>query len=215
VSQKAIRMIAIGLLVVAGIAGAASISYFLQQRRVEQLSAQLAVRNAQLETLAEKVSTLESELASPGAAPAGDVSADPDAQSAAEPLQPKPEPTTLRQFAFVRKATDREGKLSLVVDFAQFLTGTAAAEAAATAGDESPPPNDYYISNANPKLRTFGVAKGTKFVVVGEDPNDTDSLSTDEFYDAIDGNTDGAKDAPYWFTITNGVITAGEEQWTP
>jgi len=215
VSYKAIRIVAVGLLVVVGIAGAATVSYFVQQRRVEQLTAQLATRSTQLETLAEKVSDLESQLASQGATPAGGEGADPDTQAAGEPLQPRPEPTTLRQFAFVRKATDRDGKLSLVVDFAQFLTGTAAAEAAAAAGDESPPPNDYYISNANLKLRTFGVAKGTKFVVVGGDPNDTDSLTSDEFYDAIADNTDGAKDAPYWFTITNGVITAGEEQWTP
>ena len=51
------------------------------------------------------------------------------APTADEAAKPKPEPTTSRQFAFVRKATHKNGKLSLVVDFAQFLSGDAAAEA--------------------------------------------------------------------------------------
>ena len=105
--------------------------------------------------------------------------------------------------------------MSLVLDFAQFMTGDAAAKAAAAAGDESPPPNDYYISNTNPKLRTFPVDKQAKFVIASSDPNDTTTLSAGEFQDAIANNTDGAADAVYWFVISNGTVTGGEQQWLP
>jgi len=199
--------------VVAG--GATALAFFAQQRRIEQLTAQMSSQSAQLETLTEKYDAQAAQAETQDATATPTSNTTPDAGASAGTAQPKPEPTTSRQFAFVRKATQKGDKLSLVVDFAQYLTGSAAEKAAGEAGDETPPPNDYYISNANPKLRTFGVAKDARFVMAGADPVDTETLTADEFYKAIKHNTDGAKDSPYWFTITNGVITAGEEQWTP
>ena len=42
----------------------------------------------------------------------------------------------------------------MTFDLAYFLTGDAANQAAAEHGDETPVPNDYYIVNDNPSLRT-------------------------------------------------------------
>lgn len=217
-SEKSVRTVAIVLLVVVAVAAAAGLSYFIQQRRVVALEADLKTKQADLAALKAKVdsitATLLSQTTSSSAAATDTAPSGPDASS--DPKLPeKPEPTTLRQCAFVKKATNKNGKMSLVLDFAQFLTGSAAEDAAAAAGDETPPPNDYYISNTNPKLRTFPVARGAKFVVAYGDPNDTATLSADEFYDAIRHNSDGAADAVYWFVITNGTITGGEEQWLP
>jgi len=219
-SNKTVRTVVTVLLVVAAVAAAAGLSYYLQQRRVASLEAEIAAKQTELSKLAAKIDTINSRLqseAASSAAPAdqpgtaGDTGTDGDEGTQAS----KPEPTTSRQCAFVKKATDKNGKMSLVLDFAQFLTGDAAADAAAAAGDESPPPNDYYIANTNPKLRTFPVAKSAKFEIAFGDPTDTATLSAGEFYDAIVNNTDGAADAVYWFVITNGTITSGEEQWTP
>lgn len=212
-SQKNIRIAALTLVVVAGIAGAAALAYSMQQQRVEQLTAQLETRDQAIERLAEKYNSLSEQIASQPVTTTPVITTDPPVtEIATEPS--KPELTVSRQFAFVRKASRKDGTVSLVLDFAQFLTGSAAEKAAAAAGDE-PPPNDYYISNTNPKLRTFSVAQEAEFVVAGGDPNDTDTVSAAKFYKALKANTDGAADSPYWFTITNGIITAGEEQWTP
>jgi hypothetical protein len=218
-SEKTKRAVIVGLLVVIAVAAAAGITYYLQQRRIDQLSSEARAKQAELTALAARAdrldAALESQTASTTAPEGANGTADDSAAENGESEAPKPEPTTSRQFAFVRKATDKNGKMSLVLDFAQFMTGDAAAKAAAAAGDESPPPNDYYISNTNPKLRTFPVDKKAKFVVASSDPNDTTTLSAGEFQDAIANNTDGAADAVYWFVISNGTVTGGEQQWLP
>jgi hypothetical protein len=58
----------------------------------------------------------------------------------------------------VKKLHGTPPDATLTFDLAEFLTGEAAAQAAAEHGDESPPPNDYYIVNDNPKLRTMPIA---------------------------------------------------------
>ena len=219
-SDKAKRTVAVVLIVLVAVGLAAGLTYYLQQRRIEQLSAQITAKQAELKTLAAQVDAINARLQSQTAtatAAADDAATGESTDDASTDTQaaPKPEPTTSRQFALVKKATDKNGKVSLVLDFAQFLTGKAAADAALSAGDESPPPNDYYISNSNPKLRTFPVAKKAKFVIAFGDPNDTATLSAGEFQDAIANNTDGAADAVYWFVITNGTVTSGEQQWLP
>ena len=217
-SEKTKRAVAIGLLVVIAVAAAAGVTYYLQQRRIDQLSSEVKAKQAELAALAARADRLDAALQSlteSTTAPADtDGTAADSASENDESEAPKPEPTTSRQFAFVRKATDKNGKVSLVLDFAQFMTGDAAAKAAAAAGDE-PPPNDYYISNTNPKLRTFPVDKQAKFVIASSDPNDTTTLSAGQFQDAIANNTDGAADAVYWFVISNGTVTGGEQQWLP
>ena len=46
---------------------------------------------------------------------------------------------------------------TVTFDLIQWFEGDAAAKAAAEDGQESPPPNDYYIRNVNPRLRTLPV----------------------------------------------------------
>jgi len=50
-------------------------------------------------------------------------------------------------------------------DLIQYLTGDAATRAAAEDGEESPPPNDYYIRNVNPRLRTLPVQADASITV--------------------------------------------------
>jgi hypothetical protein len=50
-------------------------------------------------------------------------------------------------------------------DLIQYLTGDAATRAAAEDGEESPPPNDYYIRNVNPRLRTLPVRADASITV--------------------------------------------------
>lgn len=130
--------------------------------------------------------------------------------------------TIVRQFTFVKNVTASGGKTSVAADYAQFLTGKAAADSATAHGDESPPPNDYYIANDNKKLRTIPVKPGISVKLTARDDGTSEpngykvSLAKwASYYASPTDNTGGITGGPYWFTITDGVVTAIEEQYTP
>ena len=82
--------------------------------------------------------------------------------SASSTLTPTPTPTvapdTLPEglsFVYAKAVDDAATPVTFTFDLAEFLTDQAAADAAAAHGDESPPPNGYYIVNDNPRLRTM------------------------------------------------------------
>ncbi len=129
---------------------------------------------------------------------------------------------TTKQFTFIKDVTIKGGKTTISADFAQFLTGKAAADSATAHGDESPPPNDYYIANDNKKLRTLPVKSGIKVSLTALDDGTSDpegykvSLSKwAGYYAAPTPDTGSITGGPYWITITNSVVTAIEEQYTP
>lgn len=133
------------------------------------------------------------------------------------------EPQIERQFCYVRAVDITPVSYFLTVDYALFLTGQEAADAAAAHGDESPPPNDYYIVNDNPKLRQFEVdsnrLKKVKLYTYAEGV-DTDGYEIDftqwaQMYRGTLMNGQFVKDLPYWITIENGKIVALEEQYLP
>lgn len=199
--------------VAAGYAGGATVAKQTgsgtdRDQVLEQLTEKYNALWAENETLRAKISALESAQTTPtgSAAPAEQPPAGGSTASA-----PKAE----RQFAFVKDATEKNGVITLSLDYAQFLTGKAAADAATAAGDESPPPNDYYIANVNPKLRTFKVKSTAKFTIAFGSPGDTRVLSPGEFLDAFINESDGGEDAGYWFTISGDTILGAKEQWTP
>ncbi len=109
---------------------------------------------------------------------------------------------------------------TMTFDLAYFLTGDAANQAAAARGDETPVPNDYYIVNDNPLLRTLPISAQVEVRII-------DWLNC---CDLVEGTFSGlasavAKNHPkgsylgrlsqYWITVTNGVIVKIEEQYLP
>ena len=94
-------------------------------------------------------------------------------------------------------------------DLAYFLSGDAAAKAAKEHGDQSPPPNDYYIVNDNPKLRTLIAEGDTKVMVLGGDGTKLTASNVADF--AVDRN----QTSGYWVTIVKGIVTEIEEQYQP
>lgn len=130
--------------------------------------------------------------------------------------------TTTKQFTFVRDVTIKGDKTTVSADYAQFLTGAEAAASAAARGDESPPPNDYYIVNDNKRLRTLPVKSGIKVTLTALDDGTSDpegyKVSLEKwagYYAAPTADTGSITGGPYWFTITDGVVTAISEQYTP
>lgn len=167
----------------------------------------------------------DSATASPSR-PAGSPSA--SASDSPSP-SPTPEPSTGptaspvlddgRHFVFVKELPGAPPD-RMTFDLAEFLTGDAAAEAATEHGDESPPPNDYYIVNDNPRLRTLAIAPDAELrildwadccssFVVGDLGLLADALAH--------GDPTGTyrPSSPFWITVSGGAIATIEEQYLP
>ena len=122
--------------------------------------------------------------------------------------------------AFVTSARVTGGVTYVTLDYIQFLVGDEAAEAAAAHGDESPPPNDYYIINDNPKLREYPVQQGITievlytadqtFVLEGV------TISLADWTAGITGPMQNYYTSTYYIvTVTDGTITELNQQYLP
>jgi hypothetical protein len=140
----------------------------------------------------------------------------PSVSRSAEPSpSPTPSPALAdgRHFAFIVEIGDADGTTRLTFDLAYFLTGEEAAQAAAEHGDESPPPNDYYIVNDNPRLRTMPVADDP--VVLLLDGGSALLVESDLAGLQAKLAEQGELQNGSWLTITAGVIVQIEEQYRP
>ncbi|WP_158221182.1 hypothetical protein [Kineosporia sp. R_H_3] len=108
------------------------------------------------------------------------------------------------------------GARLVTVDVVQFLTGDAAAKAAKEDGGESPPPNDYWIRNANPKLRTLVVLAGAPITVNTLAAEETGSSTQDVRKSltqlAAYGDVSGRL---FQVTVRGGKVIALAEQYLP
>jgi hypothetical protein len=107
---------------------------------------------------------------------------------------------------------------SVVADVVQWLTGDQArlAYQADNPDDPDGPPNDYYIRNEDPLLRTLEVAPdaevGLVFLTEDGDP-DVDPATFEDLAGYV--ARDEGRAAVFWLTLRDGVVTAIEEQYRP
>lgn len=102
---------------------------------------------------------------------------------------------------------------SLEFDLACWFTGDAAVLAAAEDGEESPPPNDYYVRNANPETRDVPVASEVEVVFYPDgDPTNEDTVSYDEWVGLV---AQRGYEVGVWLEVEEGMITEIREQWVP
>jgi hypothetical protein len=186
-----------------------------------------------------EVGTLEDRLAKLEAEAKGDAEESTETVETTEPVpveqpaeeQPVTEPSaegpreevtgpSEKQPGYVQSVSNLSGAWSLKIDYVQFLTGGEAADAAAARGDESPPPNDYYIVNDNPKIREFPIKPGISVKVVtnpdgGSDP-EGHSVTLGEWAAFMNGTeAEIFRSNLYWVTVTNGTVIAIEAQYVP
>jgi hypothetical protein len=158
----------------------------------------------------------------PSVSPSPTLAQSPSTTPTASPSpSPTDDPNALppgRNFVYARRA-DAAGN-TLTVDLAYFYTGQEAADQAKAHGDESPPPNGYYIVNDNPKVRTVPVSPTV--VVRYIPPNHCCALKSgtwDAFAAAVDGTqTSGYPTmtyTPWWVTVIDGKIVSIRQQFLP
>jgi hypothetical protein len=102
----------------------------------------------------------------------------------------------------------------LDLDLACWFSGEAAIEAAAEDGEESPPPNDYYVRNDNLAARSLAADPSVE-VVWYPDLGDPTSEATTTFADWV-AQDRGAGGVPgIWVEIDDGSVVSIHEQWVP
>ena len=101
---------------------------------------------------------------------------------------------------------------TVTVDLVQWFTGEAAAKAAAEDGQESPPPNDYYLRNVNPRLRTLPLATDARLTLTGQTTGQGGSDPVQVDLATIQAS---GRDHLFWATVQGGRILRLEEQYLP
>lgn len=225
-SQRTKAVIFIVLGVIAALAVGSVVGWFARELEVDDLEEELAMTR-------DRLSEAEAATGTDGAGEdaAGEVTDEaaetlPDADAAAGAQTPaagggtSTASSTERQPGMVVAVTGSPGAYVLRIDYVLFLTGAEAIAAATAHGDESPPPNDYYVVNDNPLLRDFPIRSGIPVTVVTNDDGTSDSdghtITLDQWVAALSGPAANAYRASiYWITITDGTITAIEAQYVP
>jgi hypothetical protein len=109
------------------------------------------------------------------------------------------------------------GQQTITFDLIQFFTGDAATKAAAEDNKESPPPNDYYIRNVNPRLRTLPVRPDAPITVNVLAAQSTGSTTKDVSVTLakLASYFPNSGTPPFWITVEQGQATKIAQQFLP
>jgi len=219
--------IAVAVTAIAGVLIGGGAMWAIQKQSLTRVEAKLAAAEISASAQAERIAQLEATVASATAA-AQALESSPTPAPAVTPTTtptaaPVPTPgKATREFSFIEKATVTGSTASVSADYAQYLTGPAAIAAATAHGDESPPPNDYYVVNDSTKLRTLPVKAGISVKLVSK-PDGTMDVNTYSvplatwagYYASPTATTGSITGAGYWLTVKSGVVIGIEEQYVP
>ena len=113
-------------------------------------------------------------------------------------------------FGFV-EATSATG---IEFDLACWFTGQAAIDASAEDGEESPPPNDYYVRNESPMTRSLPVSPDVPVVWYpeGGDPTTETEVGFEVWAEAVVGR---GFMFGVWLDVIDGEVHQIREQWVP
>jgi hypothetical protein len=154
------------------------------------------------------------EPSAPGA-PTATTTAAP-ATNAASPTTSEPVVLADGRHPAYLKTVDPDRR-TITFDLIQFFTGEAATKAAAEDDKESPPANDYYIRNVNPRLRTLPVAADAPITVNVLAAQTTGSSTKDVSVtlEKLAGYFPNSGTPPFWITVAQGQVTRIAQQYLP
>jgi hypothetical protein len=140
--------------------------------------------------------------------------------------EPAPFPGALledgRHFGYVRSVDADAGTIEF--DLAYFLSGEEANAAYQAAGGTGPVPNDHFVVNDNPMLRTLTLAPDVRLRLLDwnhccetffEGDLSLFGQAIEEQGDVTDGDLIYRGQSQWWITVDNGFVTEIEEQYSP
>jgi len=131
----------------------------------------------------------------------------------------------IRAMGFIDEVWESGGVRYLSIDYAEMLTGEEAVTAAIEAGEIAPGedlPNDYYISNVNPRLRKFRVASSvwiTTATYLGGGPDEPQPVAWAEFKSFWGATPPAGAEhlhfVPWWIERGDDEVVSIAEQYLP
>jgi hypothetical protein len=118
----------------------------------------------------------------------------------------------------VRITTVDPNQRTITFDLIQFYWGEDASREAAKDHQESPPPNDYYIRNVNPRLRTLPVLSGATITCNTLAAGYTGSVTKDirvPLWRLAILRQATHNSPPFWITVHHGQVVKIAEQYIP
>jgi hypothetical protein len=148
------------------------------------------------------------------AAPAATTAA--PATNAASPTTSEPVVLADGRHPVYLKTVDA-ARRAITFDLIQFFTGEAAIKAAAEDNKESPPANDYYIRNVNPRLRTLPVAADAPITVnvLAAQTSGSSTKDVSVTLEKLAGYFPNSGTPPFWITVAQGQVTKIAQQYLP
>jgi hypothetical protein len=127
-----------------------------------------------------------------------------------------------RHFGYIR-SVNVSGR-TIAFDLATWLSGDEADRAYQHAGGEGPVPNDYFVINDNPRVRTLPLSSDLRLRLIdwnhccdnffdGELTTFSRAIETGDA--VIEGGLVYRAQSSWWITVRGGVVTEIEEQYTP
>jgi len=110
----------------------------------------------------------------------------------------------------------------LEIDYARMLYGEEAQKTAAQEGHEMYD-MDFYISNVNPKMRTFEISSDAKFIMqtwkmASEGKVEDTEIDFNDFMNVFNSDSKNAKKmaaSPYWIVLESNKVVKITEQYLP
>ncbi len=99
-------------------------------------------------------------------------------------------------------------------DLACWFTGEAAARAATEDGEESPPPNDFYVRNVSDAVRSLTVDPGASVTWL-PNPGDPATEQTVTYAEWLTGRDARGFQPGVWLTVDGAVVVELHEQYVP
>ncbi len=129
----------------------------------------------------------------------------------------------IKVMGFIDRVWESGGKRWLRIDYAEFLTGDEAREAAIKAGQLSPGeelPNDYFIRNESHTLREYQVSSSVRITTStwhGEQEFPVTWEQFKAFWSDSPPDADAAflKDSPWWIIRDGSLVVRIDEQYLP
>lgn len=127
-----------------------------------------------------------------------------------------------RHFGYVRSVDPNAGTIEF--DLAYFLSGKEANDAYHAAGGTGPVPNDHFVVNDNPMLRTLTLSPDLRLRLLDwnhccETFFDGDlslfAQAIEQQADVTEGDLIYRGQSQWWVTVKDGVVTEIEEQYSP
>jgi hypothetical protein len=141
---------------------------------------------------------------------------DSDASDASDATARQPAVLVDGRHPVIIKTVDPDRR-QITFDLIQFYQGDDATRQAAKDHQESPPPNDYYIRNANPRLRTLPVRGDAtitcNILTAGYTGSATKNVQVPLDRLAIVLPRSGA--GPFWITVRHDQVVKIAEQYVP